>query len=153
MNVDFIKRHFFLQDGRVHRISNGKPVALRGSKSYPQVSVRIAGTLITIRLHRVKFALEHGYLPPVVDHKNRDVKDCSSKNLRPATKSLNSVNAPVRKQDGLPRGVRKHANKFKAYVYAGGKQRHLGSFTTSEEAAAVASRARAEAYGEFHRDD
>ena len=100
--------------------------------------------------HRIIFAMEHGYYPPMVDHKNRDKSLNKDGNLRPANRQLNSANRP---------GFGKYA---KGVTYQGGcrkpwyaairidrKLKHLGTFYTEQEAAKAYQVAAKAAFGEF----
>lgn len=145
MDCQFMHDHFFLRDGVVHRKSSGRAVVPKpgvSAKSYPQTSVLCAGKKVVARLHRVRFALEHGYLPAIVDHKDRDVKNYASDNLRPSNKSLNAVNT------GRRTGVSRKRGKWRAYFTLRGKQYSLGVFSTREEAQHAADTKRNEMYGE-----
>jgi hypothetical protein len=68
------------------------------------------------KVHRLIFLLEHGYLPPEVDHINGDRADNRIENLRPATRSENQCNrnALASNTSGYP-GVSWH-RKSKAWV-------------------------------------
>lgn len=81
------------------------------------------------------------------DHINRDRLDNRRSNLRIATPAQNSQN--ISSQRGASsrfRGVSwdKARDKWAVYVKLGGLRRNLGRFADEEEAAAVASRWRAE---------
>jgi hypothetical protein len=62
----------------------------------------------TIALHQLIFFMENGYVPDsrntFIDHVNRDRRDCTAINLRPATKSQNMINRNYENRSGF-RGV------------------------------------------------
>ena len=101
-------------------------------------------------LHRFVWHLQHGSAPPLLDHINCVKWDCRIENLRPATATLNSLNATQRKRKHhhLPRGVAWVPSKPSPYIARirlDGKSKHLGAFPTPEQASAAYEKARAEA--------
>jgi hypothetical protein len=105
--------------------------------------------------YRLVFLYVYGWMPEMIDHKDRNPVNDRPDNLRPCTQSQNSVNsnAPKRKFSGLPRNVirdkRKHKNPFIARVRVNGRQKHVGSFSTPQEAYAAAAKAIQAFHGEF----
>jgi hypothetical protein len=116
--------------------------------------IRIDGVLL--REHRVIFAMVHGRWPDGdVDHRNRNKADNRPKNLREATRSLNNCNAGLRRDNKTGyKGVYFHPRRrqYRAYCKLHGREKHLGWFSTAEEAAFAASSARLAMHGEFARD-
>lgn len=77
----------------------------------------------------------------LIDHEDRDGLNCRRSNLRPATRSENSLNSrlKVSHTSGI-RGVCWDAGQgcWKAYAKGSdGRQKHLGYYTTLEAAAAA----------------
>tara|TARA_R110000803_G_scaffold124528_1_gene192274 strand:- start:370 stop:816 length:447 start_codon:yes stop_codon:yes gene_type:complete len=70
---------------------------------------------------------------PEVDHKVRDTLNNNIKNLRWATKSENNSNKGAYGAVKF-RGVSKDGNKFVAKITIDGKQKHIGTYETAEEA-------------------
>lgn len=103
--------------------------------------------------HRIAWRIVHGYWPSTdIDHINRDSTDNRFGNLRIGSHSRNAANCAVRRtsKSGLKGvGWAKHANKWKAKIKDGSKQRHLGYFHTPEEAHAAYSDAARRIFGEF----
>lgn len=102
-----------------------------------------------VKLHRFVWALKHGSVPAMLDHINGVRWDNRIANLRPATPSLNSLNAggSPSKRSGLPKGVRAVKSgslPFEARISVGGRRRTLGSFATPEEASAAYEAARSQ---------
>jgi hypothetical protein len=85
--------------------------------------------------------------PRTVDHVDHDPLNNQRSNLRLATRSQNQANR--RKQKDHFIGVRPHRRRFQAYIVVSGKQRHIGSFPTSWEAAAARDAMAVKIYGEF----
>ena len=73
----------------------------------------------------------HGEWPcQSIDHINRNAKDNSAVNLRLADAELQSQNRSAWNADGLPKGVQKRGDKYRAVK----KHTRLGTFATVEEA-------------------
>lgn len=103
---------------------------------------------VAVSLHRIIARAPKGI---IVDHRNRNRRDCRRGNLRWATRSLNSVNRTTRPHSSRYRGVTKHklTGRWQAALKHRDKCHHLGLHDT-EEAAAVAYNAKAlEVWGEF----
>ena len=97
----------------------------------------------TIKMHREILKPPH---PLVVDHINRNGLDNRKANLRPATKSQNTINRPCIKQKGAHSkylGVtwQKSNKKWQAQIRANGKHRVIGYFEDETEAAKAYDRA------------
>jgi hypothetical protein len=145
--VDLLCQFFRLEGETVVRISNGEPISPKPArKSYAQVSFKVGGKLVVERLHRVKFALAHGYLPTVVDHRSRDHKDDSFGNLRPATKSQNAVNQIGTRCPGIRR---RKSGRWGVHVNKDGRQFHCGTYVCFGVAARAAKAVRRNMHGEF----
>jgi hypothetical protein len=69
----------------------------------------------------------------VVDHFDRDSLNNRRKNLVDSTYSQNITNS-FRSDDATGMTFNKRENKWKAYTTGGGKKKHLGTFSTEEEA-------------------
>jgi hypothetical protein len=128
------------------RVHNGKT-----KKTY-YITVKVGRD--SVMLHRYLLGVEKGVQ---VDHKNRRGFDNRKENLRTATRFENAKNRnkvtcilgkPVRsKYKGVARA--KHDKKWRAYIWAEGKQQNLGLYE-NEIAAALAYDTASEKYhGEF----
>jgi hypothetical protein len=90
----------------------------------------------------------------IVDHKNGDIKDNRSINLRWTTPHESAMNCGIRKNNTSGfKGVcfRKDISKWSSAITAYGKRIHLGLFQTPEEASAVYNAKAKEIHGEFYR--
>ncbi|MCI0598731.1 MAG: HNH endonuclease [Beijerinckiaceae bacterium] len=87
-----------------------------------------------------------------IDHINGDRADNRFLNLREATRTENAWNAKLRSDSHSGfKGVRRHKRRWCAYIKVSGKQKHLGSFATPEEAHDAYCRAAREHHGQFAR--
>lgn len=97
--------------------------------------IRVQG--VTYKSHRLAFIYMVGWVPPQVDHINRDPSDNRWCNLRAATVSQNAANAKhrVNNTSGY-RGVTwdKSRSKWKASICVQGKQKHIGNFDCKHHA-------------------
>jgi len=134
------------------RVRAGDPAGFVDPKGYLQIKIRG----VTVLAHRLLWALEHGFWPPMfIDHRSTRKDERGIGNLRLATKSQNMANrAGWGVKNGRHKGVtrKRHRNgsvAFHATIQVNGHRRHLGSFETPD-AAADAYRAAARAcHGPF----
>ena len=134
----------------VVRRDTGKPIPTRkgATKSYRQTSLAIAGKRVAFRIHVIKFALKHGYIPPMVDHRDRDFSNNDLENLRPAVSSRNVANSSGRSGSS---GVRRRkSGRYGAYGSSHGQQVALGTYDTEEEALEAVRWYRVAKYGDFY---
>lgn len=120
-------------------------------KGYPRCSKGINGKKKLIKLHdlvlqRMGLVKDEGLY---CDHKNGNKLDNQRANLRLATVSANNANRKLPRNSSGYRGVYKNLDKWTAQIAINGKPKHLGRFTTPEEAAVAYNKAALEQYGEF----
>lgn len=87
-------------------------------------------------VHRIAWLLHfHGWPVGQIDHINGVRTDNRIDNLREATQLINMRNSRAKpsNKSGVP-GVRFHQGKWSGQVRANGKQIHVGTFRTKEEA-------------------
>jgi hypothetical protein len=101
-------------------------------------------------LHRLIAQASRG---EVVDHANGDPLDNRRENLRIADLSQNSWNrvAQHSKRSGLPKGVFRQGERYRAHITARGIGYSLGVFDTALAAAEAYSEAAKVLHGEFAR--
>jgi hypothetical protein len=102
--------------------------------------------------HRIAWAIHYGSWPERdIDHRNTDKGDNSIDNLRLASRPQNNANAPSR--TALPKGCYRLKGRERWYsqIKVNGRNVRLGTFATSEAAAAAFMRAHQAAHGEFSR--
>lgn len=112
----------------------------------PMVGGYLHGSLLGFRqyAHRVVWKWLYGDEPPQVDHDNGNKADNRQANLNAANPIINGRN--MRYRGGTPSGNigvawSTNAGRWRAYLSANGKQKHLGYFPTI--AAAKAARVKA----------
>jgi hypothetical protein len=87
-----------------------------------------------------------------VDHQDIVLANNTWRNLRPADRSQNNANRRGGRLGRFyPKGVTTQFGKFQARISWRGKQTHLGTFTTIEDAAVAYAKAAIELHGEFAR--
>jgi len=149
---EFLKEIFTYKDGcfywkvvlsRHGKI--GKLVGCDNGKGYLKVGINKKYYAI----HRLMFLYHYGYLPKLVDHKDRNPLNNHPKNLREATDQQNALNRGVRSNNKSQyKGVsfHKQTNKWHARITIYGMRTHLGYFETPE----LASEAYKQAQEKYH---
>lgn len=89
------------------------------------------------RAHRIAFLFVHGYLPTLIDHRDKNKLNNSIDNLRDCTPSENQYNTNIQtnNKSGV-KGVffRKSKNRWIAQIKHNYKNIHIGSFIDKESA-------------------
>lgn len=100
---------------------------------------------------RIVFLWHHGWLPPIVDHEDRDAMNDKIDNLRSSTRRQNNANKTSAKgSTSKYLGVNLHLNKYwKAEIRLNGKSKHIGLFKTQELAALAYNKFAVRHHGEF----
>ena len=113
--------------------------------------VQVDGTSELV--HRIIWATETGSWPRWVDHDNLDRSDNRWSNLRDASPSQNLANTSVKKNNKLGiKGVHRLPNgSYRAHIHIDRKSRHLGLFSTPEQAKEAYDRAALAHWGGFAR--
>ena len=152
-NIDFDAGKMFWEKPSKYHIEKmgqeaGGPTITHNKKYY--WTVRIGGR--KYKRGRLLFLAAYGTWPePCIDHINGNSLDDSLSNLREATFLQNSWNHKGRKRRiDLPMGVLLCASgRFGARITCRGKQIHLGTYITPDEASTVYQSKRRELYGKF----
>lgn len=85
----------------------------------------------------------------VTDHINRNRLDNRRENLRHVPFAMNIQNAKGQPNLSGYKGVAKSGKRWRAYIKPLGKQLHLGSFATKEEAAKAYDKSAGEYWGKY----
>lgn len=105
-------------------------------------------------LHRVIFAMHHGYMPKFVDHIDGNTKNNRIENLRKATFNQNVQNSKIRinNKSGI-KGISwdKNRKKWDATIHKDNKKYFLGRFDDLEVAKSVINEKRKILHGSFAR--
>ena len=113
--------------------------------------IRVDG--VKRKAHRLAFLWMEGAIPSgLVDHENTLRDDNAWDNLREATRAENSANSVCRRNKPLAvKGVFVSGSRFRAVICKGGRNRHLGTFDTVEEAQSAYAEAARLLFGDFAR--
>jgi hypothetical protein len=117
----------------------------RKHTAYAVAAVRSGGKTRNIYLHRYIMEADKGDL---IDHINNDGLDCRRQNLRFSNKSINALNKP-RGEKFI--GVKRSGSGWAAYFGTHGKQQHIGTFSTAEQAATERDRVAIAVHGKHAR--
>ena len=125
--------------------------AVAGSLNKVRGRWRVKVNTKTFWRSRVIFLYVHGYLPPHVDHRNRNKLDDRPDNLRAADIYENRYNRTGQGGRILPKGVyfSNCKRKFRAGIMIRGKRIGLGTHATAEEAQHAYQEAARKYHGEF----
>jgi hypothetical protein len=106
---------------------------------------------VTVRAHRVAWAISHGVWPEIIDHINGDGTDNRLVNLRDVSQSENMTNLPRKSNNTSGAlGVYRFGNRWAAEIKAKGEKHWLGYHNTYEEA--VSARRHAATRLGFHEN-
>jgi hypothetical protein len=132
LSYDQVSGEFRWNVGRGNR-SAGSVAGSANAHGYIQIQIDGVNQFA----HRLAFLYMTGEFPAGhVDHIDGNVANNSSVNLRTvscATNIQNQRRAPSSSTTGLL-GVSRSGGRWRAYIVAGGKQRHLGCYGTPDEA-------------------
>ena len=112
-------------------------------------TIRIEGKIY--KAHRLVWKYHYGKDPKeFIDHIDGNRTNNNMENLRESTRQQNGYNRGPPKNNELGiKGVRKHRNKYAARIIINGKNKHLGTFNTIEEARLAREEAEIKFFKEF----
>jgi len=141
--------------------ANGKLVWKKAHKTRPDLVGKAVGSFNgryfqvqlfrkPYQVHRIIFALHHGYLPKVVDHIDGNTKNNDISNLRASTSQQNNWNRKLTKRNktGI-KNVYVAKQGYKVGIEINNKSMHFGYFDDLELAELVAVEARNKYHGNF----
>jgi hypothetical protein len=142
---------YSIVEGALYWRSN--PTSRAGSVNGRRGYARITINYKTYSSHRLVWAYFYGDPgPQLIDHINRTRDDDRIENLRIATEAENRRSSSMyRTNTSGFKGVtfEKSVGRWKAYIYLNNRRKHLGVFSSKEEAAEAYAKAAAELHGEF----
>lgn len=115
------------------------------SDGYP--STRLCGS--TLRLHKL---ITNTNVDELIDHIDRNKKNCRKENLRSCNKSQNCSNINLRSDntsDVIGVVYRNKTSKWIAQIQKNHKNKHIGCFTNKEDAIKARLEAEKKYFGEF----
>lgn len=123
-------------------------------KGYLSVTAKIGGKKVSLKVHRIVWAIKYGYWPSLqIDHINGNKADNRIENLRLASNAENMRNRGPTKTNRLGiKGVYPTpcGKKFKAQIKdSNGRLIYLGRFETTQEASAAYESAAATYHRQF----
>jgi len=139
---EILKQKIFidLEKQEVINLSTGKILKQRViDTGYVVINFFSNGRFRNFKLHRLFFYWQNGYLPRLVDHKDRNKLNNNINNLRELTHSENARNtnkSSKRQSRSKYKGVTKTAsNKYIAKIRGlNGKTIHIGTFYNEDDA-------------------
>ena len=143
--LEGMKKDLFidLDKQEITRLSTGNKLIffLMGHKKNNQQYYGITFKKSCLRVHRLFFYWKYGYLPDLVDHKDRNKLNNNIENLRELTKSENNKNADKRKNGttskhkGVFWSIKR--KKWETRIQLNGKGKFLGYYKNEDYAGQV----------------
>lgn len=140
---DPVSGNLYWKNPRGRKIKPGSLVGCRDTRGYKVCQLNRK----MYKQHRLIWLMIYGYWPQTIDHINGVKDDNRLENLRAATSQQNSINRAPR--NGLPQGVFRGRNKFRAMLSVDSTQLDLGTYETPEEASKVYQEIAEEWYGDY----
>lgn len=135
---EYLQSRFFYKDGVLYwkhdKLGtlqwNGKHVgnAADATRDDGRCVIRLDGKLYLAS--RLIWIYHKGKAPKEIDHWDRDSTNDKIENLKPSNRVKNNANTTAK-------GWIKRGDKFMAKIYTRGRNIHLGTYNTAEEAHAV----------------
>jgi len=155
MDIELAHSQFEYREGALywkadvaHNVKAGDRVAKNSNA--PRLRVCYDGKFHTV--HRIIFAMNHGYYPKVVDHINGDGRDDRIENLRAADMRTNAQNRKRNTQNlSGTKNVGFKNNRWRVTVRKNDGTRFDKRFKNFDIACTIAELARFKYHGEFAR--
>lgn len=133
IDIEYVRSLFYYKEGFVYRRSDDKQMGWLCGGRYLVMDIKGKKYLV----HRIVWALHYDSIPDVIDHIDRDKLNNRIENLRDSDKSSNGFNTGVRadsKSGFTGVSFNKPNGNWNAYCTIKGKKKHIGCFSTLEEA-------------------
>jgi hypothetical protein len=88
ISQEYLKQRYYYENGKLICKVKNRPIGTINGRGYHIVGINKK----SYRVHRLIFLYHHGYLPPLIDHKDRNKLNNCIENLREATVSQNNHN-------------------------------------------------------------
>jgi hypothetical protein len=145
---DYKDGDLYWKEDRGSQKCKGKMAGTQDHRGYLRVRVRELGGSMLV--HRIIFAMHHGYLPAEVDHIDGDKSNNRIENLREVTRSQNQMNKGRNGQNKSGcKNVYFYRNKWGVKLVVNKKSLFIGVFESLELADLVAHSAREKYHGDY----
>ena len=133
MEIQGYPNYLIYEDGKVCSKKSNRVLKPYINHGYLQITLSNNGKQKKMSIHRL---VAIHYIPnpenkPCVDHIDRDTQNNNLSNLRWATCRENNSNRTDQREFI---GVRKSGDRYRALIEIDGKKKHLGTYTTQEDA-------------------
>lgn len=128
-----------INNGKVAGYFNKRTDSKREGFGYWRVGLTLGNCLGHFKMHRLIFLMHHGYLPKIVDHRDRDTSNNKIENLRESDVSNNGGNSSISVSNTSGyKGVStiKGRNKYSSSIECKGNTFFIGNYDLDEAAAA-----------------
>lgn len=144
---EYLKQRYYYQNGKLFCKVKNKPIGTINGRGYYIVSINKK----SYRIHRLIFLYHYGYLPPLIDHKDRNKLNNCIENLREATVSQNNHNRTGKESNTGHKGIHwSNSRKFYKVAFTHNKVYHyVGTFNNLQQAVESYEKKYTEVVGEF----
>jgi hypothetical protein len=144
---EFLRANYDYQDGQLICKQRNIPVGSVNGRGYRLFNIGDK----SYRVHRLIFLWHHGYLPPLIDHKDRDRLNNRIENLREATTSQNNHNRTGQGSNTGYKGIHwsNTKQKYKVAITHNKKYYYLGLYNNLQEAVEIHKKKYIELHGNF----
>ena len=144
---EYLKKRFDYEDGKLICKIRNKPVGSVNGRGYLLYNINKK----SYRVHRLIFLHQHGYLPPLIDHKDRNKLNNCIENLREASVSQNNHNRTGMESNTGHKGIHwSNSRQFYKAAFTHDKIYHyVGIFSDFQQAVEAYEKKYKEVAGEF----
>ena len=144
---EYLKQRYHYKNGKLICKVKNKPIGTINGRGYYIVGINKK----SYRVHRLIFLYHHGYLPPLIDHKDRNKLNNCVENLREATVSQNNHNRTGMESNTGHKGIHwSNSRQFYKSAFVHNKvYYYVGIFKDLQEASQAYEKKYKEVVGEF----